>query len=400
MCRYANYKYNGKYLNNLGDHIQILAIDNLYANMGINKDELVYINMEDLATYNGARVKLPVAFPLLRYNENGIAGMFSDKIEPVFIAFTVAKWFLEKEEVAYLKRYEPIGCRDEHTYQLLCKYEIDAYSNGCLTITLPQRQITPNQNKIYCIDIPEKLKDKLPIKVRENAIFLSNIVDGPLDNATRFASHRYQEYQDNASLIITSLLHISTPCVAYGIPVILARDLISYRFSWLDKLLPIYSEDEYGVIDWNPLSIDIEQIRKNVAELYAKRMKGREYYALKEQVSEYYLNRKRSEYFNEHFIKIKAYIEKNFLDKNASIKYSIWGITQVAEMIKKYMDDNYCNSKLDNVYDKIIGKSFKGVLAKNILESQNDEVIFVTSAGAIKQANTLEKDKYNFVYAY
>lgn len=400
MCRYANYKYNGKYLNNLGDHIQILAIDNLYANMGINKDELVYINMEDLATYNGARVKLPVAFPLLRYNENGIAGMFSDKIEPVFIAFTVAKWFLEKEEVAYLKRYEPIGCRDEHTYQLLCKYEIDAYLNGCLTITLPQRQITPNQNKIYCIDISEKLKDKLPIKVRENAIFLSNIVDGPLDNATRFASHRYQEYQDNASLIITSLLHISTPCVAYGIPVILARDLISYRFSWLDKLLPIYSEDEYGVIDWNPLSIDIEQIRKNVAELYAKRMEGREYYALKEQVSEYYLNRKRSEYFNEHFIKIKAYIEKNFLDKNASIKYSIWGITQVAEMIKKYMDDNYCNSKLDNVYDKIIGKSFKGVLAKNILESQNDEVIFVTSAGAIKQANTLEKDKYNFVYAY
>ena len=195
-------------------------------------------------------------------------------------------------------------------------------------------------------------------------------------------------------------MHISTPCVAYGIPVILARDLISYRFSWLDKLLPIYSEDEYDVIDWNPLSIDIEQIRKYVAELYAKRMEGKEYYALKEQVSEYYLNRKRSEYFNEHFIKIRAYIEKNFLDKNASIKYSIWGITQVAEMIKKYMDDNYCNSKLDNVYDKIIGKSFKGVLAKNILESQNDEVIFVTSAGAIKQANTLEKDKHNFVYAY
>ena len=400
MCRYANYKYKGKYLNNLGDHIQILAIDNLYANMGINKDKLVYINMEDLATYNGARVKLPVAFPLLRYNENGIAGMFSDKIEPVFIAFTVAKWFLEKEEVAYLKRYEPIGCRDEHTYQLLCKYEIDAYLNGCLTITLPQRQITPNQNKIYCIDIPEKLKDKLPIKVRENAIFLSNIVDGTLDNATRFASHRYQEYQDNASLIITSLLHISTPCVAYGIPVILARDLISYRFSWLDKLLPIYSENDYDTIDWNPKSIDVEKIRKIVTELYVRRMEGNDFFALKGQVSEYYLDRKKSEYFNEHFIKIRAYIDEKFLDKNESIEYSIWGITQVAEMIKKYMDENYCNSKLANVYDKITGKSFKGVLAKNILEAKNDEVIFVTSAGAIKQANMLEKDKYNFVYAY
>ena len=400
MCRYANYKYNGRYLNNLGDHIQILAIDNLYANMGINKDKIVYINMEDLATYNGARVKLPVAFPLLRYNENGIAGMFSDKIEPVFIAFTVAKWFLEKEEVAYLKRAEPIGCRDEHTYQLLCKYEIDAYLNGCLTITLPQRQITPNQNKIYCIDIPEKLKDKLPIKVRENAIFLSNIVDGPLDNATRFASHRYQEYQDNASLIITSVLHISTPCVAYGIPVILARDLISYRFSWLDKLLPIYSENDYDTIDWNPKSIDVEKIRKIVTELYVRRMEGNDFFALKGQVSEYYLDRKKSEYFNEHFIKIRAYIDEKFLDKNESIEYSIWGITQVAEMIKKYMDENYCNSKLANVYDKITGKSFKGVLAKNILEAKNDEVLFVTSGGAIKQANMLGKDKYNFVYAY
>lgn len=30
MYKYANYKYNGKYLNNLGDHIQILAIDELY----------------------------------------------------------------------------------------------------------------------------------------------------------------------------------------------------------------------------------------------------------------------------------------------------------------------------------------------------------------------------------
>ena len=91
---------------------------------------------------------------------------------------------------------------------------------------------------------------------------------------------------------------------------------------------------------------------------------------------------------------------EKFLDKNESIEYSIWGITQVAEMIKKYMDENYCNSKLANVYDKITGKSFKGVLAKNILEAKNDEVIFVTSAGAIKQANMLEKDKYNFVYAY
>lgn len=400
MYKYANYKYNGKYLNNLGDHIQILAIDELYKKMGLNIEDLVYIDMEDLATYNGVKVKLPVAFPLLRYNDNGIAGMFSSNIEPVFIAVTIAKWFLEEEEVRYLKKYQPIGCRDEHTYNLLCSYDIDAYLNGCLTITLPKRKKRSTQNKIYCIDISDELKNKLPNEIKDNAIFLSNTVNGQLNDATNFAEARYQKYQDNASLIITSLLHVSAPCVAYGIPVVLARDYISYRFSWLDKILPIYSVNNYDKIDWNPLSIDIENLKDDVIALFINRMKDDSFFSNKEKVNNYYLNRKRNKYVNEHFMKIKKYIDHNWMDKNEIINYSIWGITQVAEMIKKYMDDNYINSRLINVYDKIKGKSFQGVLAKDISESNRDENIFVTSQGAIIEANRLEKDKYKFVFAY
>ena len=33
-------------------------------------------------------------------------------------------------------------------------------------------------------------------------------------------------------------------------------------------------------------------------------------------------------------MKIKKYIDHNWMDKNEIINYSIWGITQVAEMIK------------------------------------------------------------------
>lgn len=400
MHKYANYIYNGKFFNNLGDHIQILTIDNLYKNMGISKDEIVYIDMEDLSSYNGVKVRLPVAFPLLRYSENGIAGMFSEQIEPVFIALTVAKWFLEPEEVAYLKKYQPIGCRDEHTYCLLRKYDIDAYINGCLTITLPQRKKTANQNKIYCIDISEKLKSRLPQEIRDNAVFLSNTIKGHLDDATNFAKKRYQEYQDNAELIITSLLHISAPCTAQGIPVILARDLISYRFGWLDKILPIYSADEYEAINWKPRFVDIDRIRNDVTELFVRRMCGMQFAALKNKINKYYLDRKKGKYVNEHFMKVKAFIDEHFLDKDTPVRYSIWGITQIAEMIKKYMDVNYKNSKLINVYDKMLGKTFKGLAAKSISKYTKDEYVFVTSLGAMLQADQMNVDKTKFIYVY
>ena len=53
MVRFANYKYHGRNINNLGDHVQIMTIDYLYAEMGIDLSEIVYIDVNELSVYDG-----------------------------------------------------------------------------------------------------------------------------------------------------------------------------------------------------------------------------------------------------------------------------------------------------------------------------------------------------------
>lgn len=47
---------------NIGDYIQIIAIDNLYKKMGISKKDIVYIEYYDLFDYDGDDVILPFSF--------------------------------------------------------------------------------------------------------------------------------------------------------------------------------------------------------------------------------------------------------------------------------------------------------------------------------------------------
>ena len=133
MVRFANYKYHGRNINNLGDHVQIMTIDYLYAEMGIDLSEIVYIDVNELSVYDGPPVLLPVSLPLVNYCEHGVAGMFSSKITPVFFGLTMPKEEILPEEVDYYRQHQPVGCRDEQAYATMCKYGIDAYLGGCLT---------------------------------------------------------------------------------------------------------------------------------------------------------------------------------------------------------------------------------------------------------------------------
>ena len=65
--KYANIRMQRDGLNNLGDNIQLLAIDNLLHYMGVPKEDIVYIDYYDLATYDGEYVVLPINYPLYGY---------------------------------------------------------------------------------------------------------------------------------------------------------------------------------------------------------------------------------------------------------------------------------------------------------------------------------------------
>ena len=195
--RYANYKYHGQNINNLGDHAQVMTIDYLYSQMGIEKEDIIYIDISELKTYDGPKVRLPVSLPLINYSNNGIADMFSDNIEPVFFGLTMPRTELYDDEVEYYKLHEPIGCRDEQAYNTMKKYGIDAYLGGCLTVALPKREDNPEkQNKIFIVDIPEGLKEFIPQELKKNAIWDTHIFYDYIENPTEFARERYEEYKE------------------------------------------------------------------------------------------------------------------------------------------------------------------------------------------------------------
>ena len=65
--------------------------------------------------------------------------------------------------------------------------------------------------------------------------------------------------RDTAKLVVTSRLHIASPCLAMGIPVILAKKHFGDRFGFIDCFLPTYTPEKYNDIDWSPSPINFEE---------------------------------------------------------------------------------------------------------------------------------------------
>lgn len=405
--KYANYKFFARGVNNLGDNLQILAIDNIYQKMGIDLNDVIYIDTQELSTYMGEYVILPVTMPLVDYVEGGIAKRFSPYIIPVFLGLTMVKQSLNIEEINYLKKYEPIGCRDEWTLNTMRKYQIDSYLNGCISITLPKRdERCVKNNKVYIVDIDKKLYDMIPDRIKENAEERTHFISAMINDPKVEAYKQYKEYIENAALIITSLLHCTVPCIAAGIPVILLRDKVTYRMSWLEKIIPIYCSENMNLVDWNPSVKNLEQHKNIVLESTIQTLKKAfEKYQRIMDLSYFYENRKKSIYVNDATLCFVKFINDNWIDKNIEYRYSIWGLTQMSEWLVDYISENYPNAKLCHIYDSYRKLRFRNLLSispESIIDNI-DEFVFVTTNGAVDSAKTLfdrigkEMDTYCFM---
>ena len=104
-------------------------------------------------------------------------------------------------------------------------------------------------------------------------------------------------YRDNAALVITSRLHIASPCMAMGIPVILVKEEFDGRYSWIDKFLPLYEREEWRKINWNPIPVEYEEFKISAKEfLYKKIVETYDNNVERYIISEFYENRNRSHY--------------------------------------------------------------------------------------------------------
>lgn len=317
---------------NLGDFIQSIAIRNLYEKMGIRKEDIIYVNLFELDRYDGEYCVLPINCYNVPYREGTSYLPPSDKIIPVYISFNLIGGTISRKTVKNLSTYQPISCRDEATMLLLRKYGIQSYLTGCVTVTLPKRKVAPKKSQVYVIDIPDKVIPHIPPHLLKHAKFKTQlIVDNEKPNENRIkelnqlAMATLEELSSKATLVITRRMHVASPCIAMGIPVILVRDDFDTRYAWIERYIHPYCEAEYGVIDWNPVSVDFEAEKKKLIDLYISKI----FSTYESQIdmigiSEEFECRERCLY-NHTYIKLLKDIEKTN-NKPEKMYVIIWGI--------------------------------------------------------------------------
>ncbi len=155
------------------------------------------------------------------------------------------------EGLNYMKAYEPIGCRDYYTQNALKKMGIETYYSGCVTLTLPKRDIPKPEREYVCLVGVTKAVVKAVKKQLEgtgiDVVVLPPTRPEPSTNMTweerREEVIRYLDTYQNAKCVITFRLHCSLPCLALETPVLLVRDSFgSPRFDpyqkWMHRALP------------------------------------------------------------------------------------------------------------------------------------------------------------------
>lgn len=288
-------KYN---VLNIGDYIQALAAQQYLGHID------VYIDRDyELSTYNGDPVNMIMNGWYMDHPENFPP---SDKIHPFYIAVHINRLalpeILRDECIKHFKKYQPIGCRDYNTVQLLQAKGVDAYFSGCLTLTLGKTYKWNGERKgIYMVDpyfstynfskrpsmilkalytnyfkiriISKKKKDTSLRALLHNSIFFreyrkcfeenilleaeyisqsnSEIAHLSIKERFDYAKELIQKYS-KAKLVITSKIHCGLPCLGLETPVIYT----------LDKQADSISTDRFGglidlfnVIEWNKDSL-------------------------------------------------------------------------------------------------------------------------------------------------
>ena len=248
--------YEKKYLNldgadkqNLGDWIQMLAMEYLFREWGIQ--EYLRVPRNTAANYAGETVIVPwngVLFDMNCNRQWHETFPFSDKIIPIFFSMYYHGVYMRESTMNHFNKFAPIGCRDEVTMELMKKNGIPAYISGCVTALFPRRdQREVMQNKVLLVDAPKGIEDYMPEELRTDILYGTNLypvkrLEGEhymtaeeSEAAYNCAKENLRFWCENAKLIVTSRLHVAIPCMAMGIPVVLAKKQFDKRNTIKDR---------------------------------------------------------------------------------------------------------------------------------------------------------------------
>lgn len=253
-----SYAENKKFFN-VGDNIQSLAAKQFLPQVD------AFMNREKLGEYEGAPIKLIMNGWFTHNIHNWVP---SENIKPLFVSFhinnTAAPGMLSEKGIAYLKKHQPIGCRDQFTADTLKAKGIDAYFTGCLTLTLDSYKVADSErgDDIYIVDplygyttyrkvtydykrFLRSIQNGSLFQIGKRKKHLDNLIDKELQREAIFINQEPEagKYTDaekfamaedflnkyaRAKLVITSRIHCALPCLAIGTPVIFVNGFDSF----------------------------------------------------------------------------------------------------------------------------------------------------------------------------
>jgi len=247
---------------NIGDYIQTKAVIDM-----IHPINHKVLDREALNKFKGSKLKTIINGWFMENPKNWPP---NNNISPLFISFHInpsaERDLLKPESLNYLKQYEPIGCRDTYTQNLLQKNGIKSYHSSCITTTFTRDKYLTNKTQpegvivigafdrlnpsidfssIYrlllsLIKYPiHKLKYLLKKQSFENHLRNQNIVVKRYQQITKrkISSHNQGLKLANemlkeiakSKIIITSRIHAALPALAMGLKVIFINEGLSHK---------------------------------------------------------------------------------------------------------------------------------------------------------------------------
>lgn len=255
--------------------------------------------------------------------------------------------------------------------------------------------------KIFVVDGSEELIGAIPEVIRKDCTFLSHatpfevypITHSEDERLVDLANHFLNMYANEARLIITSRIHAAAPCIALGIPVILATNNADFRYAWIDKFIPIYQEEEYAHIDWYPKTPNIEAVHDLLFYFFKTAINNRcpDRDILKK-LDLLYRDRNKTEYYQSFRNRLVPL--KTKFSKNQQFSYAIWGAGCHAMFAHDLMEEMYPNATLKVVVDKYKSGNVFGVpiiKGNKLQEWRIDHVCITTNPGKDEALAECEK---------
>lgn len=222
----------------------------------------ILIDRDSIEIYNGDKINLIMNgwYQITKGNR-----FISSNISPIYSSIHINNPNkIDSFVINNLKKYEPIGCRDIYTLNILQKFRIKSYFSSCLTTTLDIDYMineSERSNEIIFIDYNFGYNKQIDNYIKSlkaynfhKVSYTSHYFNMKLSQFERFklAKSLLDKYA-RAKLIITTRLHGALPCLALNTPFIFVNREYDVRYDGLYELINHVGINSTGKFDINVL---------------------------------------------------------------------------------------------------------------------------------------------------